>query len=119
MSPVTEVFVLALVSVVLAWAPVGLHFIRGGQLSRRLKVALMSFTVSPIVLIIVGLEFIFRFGYFVEWDIREFAAAGVPACVLAIVLATADATVSKSLALGVIIGSMLDIAFWLYLSMLR
>jgi len=50
---------------------------------------------------------------------REFDAAGVPACVLAIVLAIADAKASKFLALGVIMGSLLDLVILAYLSMLH
>ena len=119
MSLVAETFVLVFVSVVLAWAPVGLHLIRGRHLSRKLKVALMSFTVSPILLIIVGLQFIFEFGYSAGWDMREFWAGGVLACVLAIIFATADVGVSRTLSLGVILGSMLDIVGWVYLAMLH
>ena len=119
MLSANEVFVLALVSAVLAWAPAGLHLVRGRQLSRKLKVALLAFTLGPITLIMLGLWIRFPFGYFPEWDMREFDAAGVPACVLAIVLAIADAKASKFLALGVIMGSLLDLVILAYLSMLH
>jgi len=116
MSLLTEVFVIALVSVVLAWAPASLHLIRGRHLSRKLKVALVSFTVSPILLIIVGLQSIFGFGYSRGWYLIEVAPGGFLASVLALVFATADVRVSRALALGAILGSMLDIVGWLHLS---
>jgi hypothetical protein len=119
MSLLTEVFVIALVSVVLAWAPASLHLTRGLHLSRKLKIALMSFTVSPILLITVGLQSIFEFGHSRGWYLIEAAPGGFLACVLAFAFATADLKVSRTLAVGVMLGSMLDIVVWLYLGSLH
>ena len=110
----TVLITLILISAIVAWASIGIRLIRGGQLSRKSMLAVTAFTVSPILL------FIFGFGDFQIWDSRRFAAVAVPCCLLAIVLAVADAVVSRFLVpLGVAFGSVLNIAIWLYLMMVH
>jgi len=112
MSP-AAVITLIILSAVLAWAPVGIRLIGHRQLSDKLKLALIAFTASFVLLII------FVFGPFELWDSHKFAAAGIPACLLAVFLAINDLKVSKPVAFGIIIGSLLNAFVWLFYSSLH
>ena len=91
-----------------AWRP----SIKHGLLSARHRASVIVFTFAAalqlLFVVLVSIRILT-----LEYSLR-FAAAGVPCCVLATVLAITD-DVKSPVSIGVIVSSLLGLAMWLFL----